>query len=306
MNIEEKQKKCERNAVEFLKEHFKDDEDFSDRIYLMLRLSKDYKADNPELYPKDLKAFKLLFNSGYEDFKIALWNDLCGCKCEYDSADFTAEEYEFLQKTAQNECKFIFEENVNSIVKTDRLILRAVTDKDFKLFKYHYKNDGDFVMYCGLQPKKANVKLYAERRSPLYFVIEENQLHHPVGYVALEYKKDIKVGVLEYYIFKQYRNVGYCKEAVKILSKLAFGNKLVMPVSTVYRHIYKKRKIEVQTIRVRINEFNILSQKTVEGCGFVREAMLHGNMYSYGKGAVNEFVYYMTKDMYESGKHIAR
>lgn len=211
MNVEKKQKECERKAVELLKEHFKDDEYFINREYLMLRLSIDFKTNNPELYQKDLKAFKLLFNSGEENYKIALWNDLCGCKCEYESADFTAEEYEFLLKIAQREYKFVSEENVNPFIKTDRLILRAATDKDFKLFTYHYKNDGDFVMYCGARPNKANIRLYAERRTPLYFVIEEKQSHCIVGYVALEYKKDIKVGVLEYYIFKQYRQVGYCK-----------------------------------------------------------------------------------------------
>lgn len=159
--------------------------------------------------------------------------------------DFTKEEFEFIASALYAACTPISVANVNGPIVTDRLILRTITKNDCTLLAYHYKNDGDFIQFTGFRPTNKMIKLYADIEAPTYFAIEERTMHNLIGYIGLHFCEQSATGLLEYYIFKEYRNQGYCKEAITKLVDMAFHGKIYEPIRTVRDYVYNmyiKRK----------------------------------------------------------------
>ncbi|MDE6407969.1 MAG: GNAT family N-acetyltransferase [Anaeroplasmataceae bacterium] len=298
-DIYEAKSQIEDEAIEFLRngiyaEHPNDCPD-----YLNCRIKKRDKDCDLEQYEKDLIIFKTLFNAGNENYKIALWNGLrfYSDNVEVYETDFSYDELAFIKKRIKVSGTIIEKTNVNKPIKSERLILRAVTEDDSKLLAYHYKHDGDFIMFCGFNPTGEYIRIFADRQMPLFFMIEEKHTHNAIGYVGLTLKEVSATGLLEYYIFKEYRKQGYCKEAVKTLVNVALADKLYEPKETVRDDVYSKKTMKFNAIRAGVSTVNTASLKTVESCGFIYEATLHKTLHKEGIGWTDEKIYYIPKEL---------
>lgn len=307
MNVDMMKSKYAKLTCEFLHTHFGKDDTLFDSEYFYIDLSKELCDTDREKYDKYLEAFHILFNSDNEMFKSTLWNELIrgAQRTRFARSDFSKKEWEFLCQT-QEFCKTINmryklktygTENINNPIITNRLILRAAKISEVLIFRKHFKEDGDFITFCGERPTQKNFGYLHAPYDSLYFVLEGKQTHEIMGYVGFSYKTNTQTALLEYYMFKQYRHNGYCKEAIKALCNMALNGRLFVPDETVYDYIYKKRKAKIGTIRAKVAANNITSIKTVESCGFCHESTLHNNMYNADVGIVDEKIYYLTKEM---------
>ena len=304
MNLQDKLREqrsaLTQQALDYLKKtlYAENPEECPD-YYLYLNLAEGDKEYNLEKYYENLKIFKALFASNNPSFKIALWNSIC---VRYEGQklieeDFSQEEYAFLVKACSAQVRSVDETNINKPIITSRLVLRSIEKDDMKLFAYHYKNDGDFVTFTGYAPRTQYISFYANRRGPNLFTIEEKNTHTVIGYVGLSIHEVSATGLLEYYIFKEFRQKGYCKEAIAALVERALKNKLYLPVETVQVGVYAKRVIKLNAIRARIATTNSASLKTVQSCGFLHEATIHKSMHKSGLGWLDEEIYYLPKDL---------
>lgn len=123
----------------------------------------------------------------------------------------------------------------------------------------------------------------------------ENASNNVVGYVGLDMNQKYNTCFIEYYIFKQNRKNGYCKEAVQALAEMALNQKLFLPVKTVRDNIFEREPAKITSIRARIATTNELSKRAILSCGFMYEATLHKTMCFEGPGWVDEDIYYLTK-----------
>ncbi len=269
---------------------------------LYLWLSKSDRERNYERYQMNLKIFKTLFNNSDSSLNLALWNTISiSPNDKLYKKDFTDKEYKFLTDLINAQKIPIYETNVNAPITTKRLILRALNKNDSNLFAYHFMHDGDFVRFTGRKPSAKAVRFYANRRFPALFTIEEKTTHAVVGYIGLFILKPLATGLLEYYIFKEYRKRGYCKEVALVLIQKALNKKLYEPVATVQEYIYKKKAIKINAVRARIAVTNTASINTVKSCGFIHEASLHQTMFKNDSWE-DEELYYITKEMLEGMK----
>lgn len=145
-------------------------------------------------------------------------------------------------------------------------------------------------------PTNKNIKQFAARRSPTLFAIEGNSTHSLLGYVGLSIHTRSATGLIEYYIFKQYRKKGYCKEAVNALADKVKNNQLYGPVESIQEGVYSEEAIKINAIRARIAVINTASIKTVQSCGFIYEATINKTYFS-ANGWVDEVIYYLPKDL---------
>lgn len=292
-----KREKLVQQAEDYLKNTLYVQNSDDCQPYFIVDVSAYNRKKNYEDYQKDLAMFKTLFNADNEDFKTVIWNDAVSFlyKEKLCREDFTKDEYAFLQQAIKASKVDWSDVDCNAPIVTDRLVLRTYAKKDVKLFKYHYKNDGDFVMYGGLYPSNANVNDSVKRFYPLYFTIEEKTSRNVVGYVGLLIRDDFNTALLEYYIFKEYRQNGYCKEAVSALTDMALDNRLYFPEETIRKGVYGRKIEKIQTVRARIATINEPSIRTILSCGFSLEATLHKTMHKYGMGWIDENVYYLSK-----------
>lgn len=265
-----------------------------DTLFLTLEADSDSYAD-------DLKCFKLLFNSLDKDYRLALWNGLFFLKniCE---KDFTREELSFIEKCKEVKRKHIFPEfiNINAQLQTKRLILRPTNgERDKKLYYRHLKEDGDFDFFTGLKWSRKNMSYYILDR-PFFFVIVEKNSGKMIGYTGLvwsdKYNKKSEIVKIEYYIFKQYRNNGYAKEAVCAITNAALNCKFCELKETNYSGIFRKKRAKIGLIRAIIRSDNEASLKLIESCGYTHSGTLHREFMVEGKGFVDEEIYEIWKE----------
>lgn len=150
-------------------------------------------------------------------------------------------------------------------IETPRLLIRIDTLEEYtELFNTH--TDEELKMLFGFrtdeelmnQKLKIEKGLKTHRTTCLFFHLIEKETNKVIGGVAFhnwypvhrrsEIGYDIK--------YEEYKNKGYMKEAVKAI--VAYG-------------FYE---LNLNRIEAVIAPDNIASQKTVEGTGFVREALL--------------------------------
>lgn len=295
-NIEKMRDRINDEAIEFLRKGlYADRQDDCPEYVYFISITERLKTEDPGRYEENLKIFKTLFNAGNENYKTALWNCLTffneGVK--FCKKDFSRDELAFIKAAIKAASNPIYEANVNEPIETDRLILRGMTKRDSKLLAYHYKYDGDAEDYFGRKPTNDLIKRNAARRSPTFFTIEEKNTHSVIGYVGLNIRRETATGLLEYYIFKEYRKCGYCKEAVKTLVNVAMEGKLYEPKETVRDCVYDRKAVKLNAIRARISTANTASLNTVKSCGFIYEATIHKTMPMKGIGWTDEEVYYI-------------
>lgn len=291
--IDKYKQQIEKEAIDFLKNSLFANNPDNCPGFLSLQITKENKKQNLESYEKEIEIFKTLFHSDSKNHKIALWNGLLICgKSKFYKRDFSSEEYDFLNSAVIASKNPIYSVNINNVIKTERLILRAINKDDTKLFAYHFKYDGDFIIFSECAPTKKNIKLLASRKLPTFFTIEEQATHKVIGYIGLSIYDSSATGLIEYYIFKEYRKNGYCKEAIKCLVNKALNHKLYEPVETLREYIYKKKVIKLNAIRARISAINVASIETVKSCGFIHEATVHKTMHISNIGWTDEEIYY--------------
>jgi len=285
-----------KKAVAYLKKTvFADDPDLCPS-YLYLEIDAENRDTNNEEYETNLAIFKALFNAPDEDMKIALWNALPFWEedVKFYKSDFSDEEYEFIKKALETklDCDEI---NINDIISTGRLTIRRMESEDTELLCYHYENDGDFATFTRHAPTPKNIRECAELRAPLYFTLVETQTQTVIGYAGFSIHDDTNTALVEYYVFKEFRRKGYCKEAVRKLSEMALKGELFLPAETVYEGVYAKKALKIGALRARIAASNIASVKTIEACGYLHEATIHKAMYRYKSDWDDMEIYYLTK-----------
>ena len=296
-NIYKKQSQMTKEAMEFLWSELYAENKVMCPSPSSISITAQYKEQNEELYKEDIKIFKALFNAGNENYKTILWNRLmCYYRSKIYIQDFTPEEAAFIKSALKAKHKPIWETNVNPPIKTTRLVLRAFEKSDTKLFVYHYKCAGDFFAYTGYKPTSELIKQFADRCcTSTFFAIEEQNEHRVIGYIGLSIREHSAYGLLEYYIFKEYRNKGYCKEAICALIGKALNDKLYEPIETVRDYVYDKKAIKLNAIRAKISAVNIASLNTVKSCGFIHEATLNKTIFQPDLGWTDEEIYWIAK-----------
>ena len=270
--------------------------------YVHFALTARDKAQWPNDYEKGVRCFKALFQTGEERHRIALWNMVVNYYMpisKFCREDFSEEEYAFV-KTASETCVESFKVNINPPMETERLVLRAVEGKDQKILAVHFKEDGDFAFFTGCKPTNKAIRqfTFCLQRST-FFAIERKSDRKLLGYIGLSIREESSTGLIEYYLFKEERRKGYCKEAVEVLTKRTLRGKLYEPVETVRLGVYRKRAIHMNAIRARISPLNTASQKTAVSCGFVHEATIHRVTNRGALGWTDQEIYYLTSEMIE-------
>lgn len=298
-DFDKERNQIDEEAVEFLRKGLFAEHPDKCPCYVHFAISAYDKKHRAEEYPQGILCFKALFQEGEERYRLALWNMIANYytqESKFRKEDFSKEEYAFI-KAAANAIGDPSKANVNPPIETKRLILRAVTPADLKILAAHFKNEGDFEAYTRVAPTMRNIKRFTKGLiRETYFAIERKDDRKLLGYIGLSVEPSA-TGLLEYYIFKDERRKGYCKEAVEALTEITLRGKLYGPVETVRRGVYRKRAVRLNAIRARISALNTASQRTVESCGFVHEATIHKIFYQRTAGWVDEKIYYLTSEI---------
>lgn len=290
--------RIDREAVQYLRNFYADSPDACLGDFHS-GISVADKELCPQEYQIGLRSFKTLFRSDIEEHKTALWNMLTSFYSEetkFCEEDFTPDELDFIRAALKAADTTVNEANVNSVIKTKRLVLRAVGKRDRKIFVSHLQRDGDFLSYTGRELTNENLlKAAVPLRGCAYFAVERKADKTLLGYVGLSIRKSSATGLMDCYIFKEERKNGYCKEAVAALTDRALNNRLYEPVETVRECVYKRKKIELNAIRACIPASNIAAIKTVESCGFFREATIHQSVRNRERGWTDQAIYCLIK-----------
>lgn len=296
--IFEKQTQLEELAYEFVKTQvFADNPDECPLYCFKLRLTAKFRESDFEQYKKDLNIFKAMFGANDMNLKKALWNSISRKNIsEPYKKDFTEKEYEFLVRAIDARNNHIEIANVNKTIVTERLILRPVESGDKKLFAYHFKKDGDFFTYSGYEPTTKWIEKFSDRRGQAYFTIEEKKTKEVIGFIGIDLQEQPATGWVDYYIFKEYRNRGYCREAITALVKKALNGKLYVPsIESELISVYIRKALKLNAIRAWVSELNTPSIKTLESCKFSHEATFHKTIYKKDIGWIDKHIYYLLK-----------
>ena len=299
-SFDRERERLDEEAIGFLRNGLYADRQDDCPIYVHFGISAYDKERWPEEYRREIACFKALFQAGDERLRLALWNMIVTYyppRSRFCREDLSKREYTFI-KTALKAVREPCEANVNPPIETERLILRAIEEKDRKTFADNFKKAGDLALFARRKPTDRNIREFASSlRRYTYFAIERKSDRKTVGYIGLSIKEASATGLLEYYLFKDERRKGYCKEAVGALTELALRGKLYEPVPTVQLGVYRKKAIRLNAVRARISSLNTASQKTVESCGFVHEATIHRTLKQGASDWTDEEIYYLTYSM---------
>ena len=290
--------KFEQKALDFINRELYENDDRSIST-LSISLTKQDKEAYPDIYDDSINIFKTLFNAGNKNYKIALWNVIAlraSQNDEFCEEDFSKEEYSFILSAQKAGITDSYGENVNKPMLTDRLILRKISEEDCKILAHHYKNDGDFILFTGEKPTKRAILKYANRRWEMFFTMVDRKTDKPVGYIGLNLSESESTAYMEYYVFKECRRKGYCKEAINKIVDMTFKNRMYVLSETIREYVYKRKAIKVNAIRAKVKIKNTGSIKTVESCGFIEEGILHKALFETGSGWLDEKIYYITKE----------
>ena len=182
---------------------------------------------------------------------------------------------------------------------TNRLILRPALKKDFQMCARHLKEEEDFFKCFGLKPTRENIKCVSSAFAGacrLNFAIEDKNTRSVVGFVSLRMYSPATAG-LEYYVFKEYRRNGYCKEAVSVLTEKALRGELFEVKETVLDAVWDKKPAKIDLIRAQIPGINEPALNAIRSCGFIHEGTLHRSIAAEKNQYINEEIFYKAKDL---------
>lgn len=195
--------------------------------------------------------------------------------------------------------------NINEPLIGDRIILRAAKEKEDELYYKHLVEDGDFYYYTMIPLEKGNPHLISYNiYYPYSFVVTLKEDDTPIGVVGLRnIRKDsthterLEASVLSYYIYKEYRQNGYAKEALKLLLNAYFNEDLIGITKTDYNFEMEIERVKAISVSLDCSINNIPSIKLAKSMGFIEEGHLHNtwcidNEYSDG------LFFFINKEMY--------
>lgn len=129
IKIYKKRSKLTQQAIDYLKSTLFAENPDNCPSYLRLLITASHRESCSDLYEVDIKIFKLLFNTGNTNHRMALWNSIATYydeKTKFYRKDFTSEEFAFIKAATFTQQLPIYETNVNKPIVTDRLVLRAI------------------------------------------------------------------------------------------------------------------------------------------------------------------------------------
>ena len=99
---------------------------------------------------------------------------------------------------------------------SERLILRPMTDGDRKNYVLHVLRDNEIYIQYGCEPDAGLIECI-KKPTPgvIYYSLFEKETGAMVGYIGITEQSD----GLEFYTFKEYRNLGYCGEALTVFMR---------------------------------------------------------------------------------------
>ena len=148
-------------------------------------------------------------------------------------------------------------------ITTDRLVLRPSRDeRDLANYLAHIEAENEFLIQYGMERSDELLEMIDFHSAPVaYFTVFLKGTRTMVGYVGVTTADGgtMDAGNLEFYIFKEYRRNGFCKEAVQALLRSFFSGKLT-----------GKREESVFAETLAENEASI---RLLESLGFEKEAI---------------------------------
>ena len=155
-------------------------------------------------------------------------------------------------------------------MNTDRLILRPVTDSDWKNYVSHVINDNEIYIQYGYEPEPGLIE-YIQNPTPevIYFSVILKATDEMVGYIGIFEEND----GIEFYTFKEHRNNHYCTEALDVFMEAYLNGEMT---GTAHESI----------IGESIHE-NEASVRVLEKAGFVKNAW--GMRVSFNENDADDF-----------------
>lgn len=110
------------------------------------------------------------------------------------------------------------------VLETERLlILKSKNSRDLNTLKKHLKEDGDFSIFTGLSDEEQNISLFDLEESDVdYYSLYLKNTSIMIGYVGFS-KVDEQTIEIEFYIFRDERKKGFCKESCIKLIEYIFN-----------------------------------------------------------------------------------
>ena len=119
---------------------------------------------------------------------------------------------------------------MSSTIETKRLLLLSgKNERDNAAFLRMLKEDGDFEMFSGIEYSEKNLQGfdgYLEREG-FYAIYPKNDPKELFGYVGIAWNLSSEWYEAEFYIKRDVRRRGYCKEALHALCQAAYGGAVI-------------------------------------------------------------------------------
>ena len=154
--------------------------------------------------------------------------------------------------------------NTGNTRGTNRLILRPSDSvRDDKPFLTMLREDGDFRIFCGVEPSEERIQEFAgyfsEKKLCLFSLFRREAPDEFIGYAGIGLHQSGRYEV-EFYLAKKHRGHGYCTEALEAILQILFTEGLPMDGETICLN-------EVYATTIEDNEATV---RLLERTGFVK------------------------------------
>lgn len=154
---------------------------------------------------------------------------------------------------------------------TERLLLLpGNNERDNAPFLKMLREDGDFRMFCGVEPEEKNIMAfedYFEKEGCCFYaVFPKNDPDKMIGYAGISRRGEERVEA-EFYISREYRGQGYCTEALHKICAETFRGNLMWRDET-----GKAVQVSIDKLCATTISSNAAAVKAMENCGFRKDA----------------------------------
>lgn len=237
-----------------------------------------------------LRIFDYIFSLG-EKGKIYLWNEVWDsiiCR-EFDPPtiyreDFTKEQLAFIDEilSTNEQNKKVYGENylynrniditmnINKPIVLERIRLSRFELKlNLKYLEFFRNNPEEYEMYYLNDYDEYYLNRFCSQlHKNLSFAILDDFTNEFYGVISLSLARNDSLYNIECFIFPEYRENGYAKEAVKGLLTKAINKELYILLETIRKGIVEKVVANIKCIEAKIRLDNLPAQKVVESFGF--------------------------------------
>ena len=154
--------------------------------------------------------------------------------------------------------------NTGNTRETNRLILRpGDSGRDDKPFLTMLREDGDFRIFCGVDPSEERIQEFAgyfsEKKLCLFSLFRKDVPDEFIGYAGIGFHQSGRYEA-EFYLARKYRGHGYCTEALEAILQILFTEGLSMDGETICLN-------EVYATTIADNEATV---RLLESTGFIK------------------------------------